>query len=185
MAGGVRLKFTPSRLDGCFLIEADRFRDARGELVKFFQESQFRAAGIDVQFREDFQSTSHQGVLRGLHFQKPPREQWKFVYCLAGRVFDAILDIRKRSPTYGLFETFELSGETPHGVLMPPGIAHGFLVLSGPAVLVYKGSTEYSPEHDAGVHWQSAGIPWPEGEPLISSRDADLPRWDRFETPFP
>lgn len=178
------LKFTSSRLDGCFLVEPDRFRDARGELVKFFQEAPFKAAGLDVPFREDFQSNSHEGVLRGLHFQKPPHEQWKLVYCLAGRIFDVILDIRKGSPTYGLFETFELSGETSPALLLPPGVAHGFLVLSGPAVLVYKVSSEYSPEHDAGIHWQSVGIPWPDGQPLISPRDADLPRWDQFETPF-
>jgi dTDP-4-dehydrorhamnose 3,5-epimerase len=182
--GEVPLKPTPSRLGGCFVVELEPHRDRRGALVKFFQQSAFRAAGFGEPFVEDFQSTSHEGVLRGLHFQSPPHHHWKLVYCLTGRIFDAIVDLRKRSPTYGLFETFMLSGDEPRAVLVPPGIAHGFLVVEGPAVVVYKVTAEHAPGHDAGIHWQSASIPWPESNPIVSPRDAALPRLTDFESPF-
>jgi dTDP-4-dehydrorhamnose 3,5-epimerase len=178
------VKVTPSRIEGCFEVHADRFRDARGELVKLFQKSAFEAAGLATAFVEDFHSTSRKGVLRGLHFQAPPRQQFKLVHCVEGRVFDVILDIRPSSPTYGQFETYELSEEKSNGVFLPPGVAHGFYVLSDQAVLTYKVTDEHAPSQDVGILWSSIGIPWPDTAPLISERDAALPAWQQFATPF-
>jgi len=159
-------------------------RDKRGRLVKIFQAEFFARRGLATDFVEEYYSVSRQGVLRGLHFQLPPHDHDKLVYCPAGRVLDAVLDLRVGSPAFGRHALFELSAEAANQIYIPAGAAHGFYTLSQEATLVYNVTTVYAPQHDAGLLWSSAGIDWPDQAPLISERDAALPPLSEFVSPF-
>jgi dTDP-4-dehydrorhamnose 3,5-epimerase len=119
-----------------------------------------------------------------MHFQLPPHDHYKLVVCLAGGVLDVVLDLRRGSPAYGKFESFELTGRSPQLLLIPPGLAHGFCVTEAPATMYYKVTTAYSPAHDSGVRWNSIGFEWPVNDPLVSARDAALPALADFQSPF-
>ena len=119
-----------------------------------------------------------------MHFQLPPMDHVKMVYCVEGKVLDAVVDLRKGSPTYGRFDLFELSAAKANSLYIPKGMAHGFCVRSERAIMVYKVSTVHSPAHDAGLLWNSMEIPWPIAEPILSERDAAFPRLDTFVSPF-
>jgi len=108
----------------------------------------------------------------------------KLVYCVRGKVFDAVLDLRKDSPAYGKHAAVELSAEKANMLYLPRGVAHGFYTLTEDAVMMYKVTTVYSPEHDCGILWNSAGIPWPDSSPNISSRDSSFTNFNDFETFF-
>ena len=178
----IRIIHTP--LPGCFLVGLPEQRDRRGSFVKLFHEQSFREEELETHFPETYYSTSCRGVLRGLHFQLPPREHVKLVYCLDGLIFDAVVDLRRGSPTYGQFATFELSGREATMLYIPLGMAHGFYVQSDSAMVLYNVSTTYSPAHDAGILWNSAGIPWPSLSPILSARDDTFPALTDFNTPF-
>jgi len=119
-----------------------------------------------------------------MHFQVPPQEHVKLVYCIEGVIFDAVVDLRRNSPTCGKFNTFTLKGDDAKLLYIPPGIAHGFLVQSESAIVLYKVSSVYSPVHDIGIHWNSAGISWPTPNPIVSARDEAFPALSCFESPF-
>lgn len=106
------------------------------------------------------------------------------VYCVEGEVLDVVVDLRVGSPTYRQFALFELSAAKANSIYIPKGMAHGFCALSERAIMVYKVSTIYSPAHDAGVLWNSVGIPWPTTEAVISARDQSFPSLEQFESPF-
>lgn len=160
------------------------FSDARGKFVKVFHEQGFRDLGLHTDFAEEYYSVSHRNVIRGLHFQTPPHDHVKLVYCVQGEVLDVVLDLRVGSPTYGQVATFKLSAERANSVYIPKGMAHGFCALSDEAIMVYKVSTVYAPHNDAGVRWDSVGIVWPTNTPIISERDAAFAPFDQFESPF-
>lgn len=178
------MKIIKTKIKGCYNIEPIVHLDSRGSLVKIFQEEQFRQHNLLTSFEEEFYSVSRQGVLRGLHFQSPPAAYTKIVCCIFGEVFDAIVDLRNGSPTYGQYETFILNTESNHMLYLPPGVAHGFYVLSASAIILYKTSVLHSPKSDGGVHWDSAGIPWPNKPLVVSNRDAQLPALKDFKSPF-
>ncbi len=174
-------------IPGCYEIPLRKHQDQRGSFVKTFNSTPAIEAGLLSQFREIYHSYSHRGVLRGLHFQTPPHDHAKAVTCLSGSVFDVVLDLRKRSPTYLKWHSFQLSSATPTLVWIPRGCAHGFYVNGDHGHLLYLVETEHSPQHDTGIRWDSASIEWPieNGTPLtISDRDAKLTTLDNFETPF-
>lgn len=158
--------------------------DARGSFVKVFHADAFRELGLATEFTEEYYSHSHKGVIRGMHFQTPPADHAKMVYCVRGEVFDVVLDLRVGSPTYGQAATFVLSAEAGNYVYIPKGLAHGFCALSDTATLVYKVTTVYAPQSDAGVLWSSVDVDWPVETPILSERDARFPRFDQFESPF-
>ncbi len=158
--------------------------DARGRFVKVFHEESFAAAGLATGFAEQYSSRSRRGVLRGLHFQEPPFDHDKLVYCVAGTVLDVAVDLRLGSPTYGQHAMLELSAEAGNIVFVPRGLAHGVLALSEGAIIVNNTTTVYAPEADAGIAWNSAGIEWPETSPILSQRDAALPPLAEYESPF-
>lgn len=135
-------------------------------------------------FPEEYYSVSHKNVLRGMHFQSPPKEHTKLVYCVFGEVIDAVVDLRIGSPAYGKFELFDLSAEKANIIYISPGLAHGFYVVSEKAILLYKVSTMYSPEYDTGIHWNSVSIPWPNKTPIVSQRDDKLSPFLEFRSPF-
>lgn len=174
----------PSKIAGCFVLQPKVVEDARGRFVKVFHEQAFAAQGLKTAFAEEYYSVSHKNVVRGMHFQLPPMEHVKMVYCVEGEVLDAVVDLRVGSPTYGKFELFELSSNKANSIYIPKGMAHGFCALSEQAIIVYKVSTIYSPAHDAGVLWDSVGIPWPTTEAVLSARDKAFPRFDQFTSPF-
>ena len=178
------MRFVKTKISGCYEIIPDQIKDKRGLFVKTYNKDYFDNENLKEEFVEEFYTVSKQRVLRGLHFQLPPKSHTKMVYCIQGSVLDVILDIRLGSPTYGEYISIDLSAEKSNIIYIPPGIAHGFYVLSKEAVLVYKISTTYSQPLDSGIRWDSAGINWPDNHPIISERDENLITFDKFDSPF-
>lgn len=174
----------PSNLVGCFELQPKVFDDARGRFVKVFHEQAFAAQGLQTQFTEEYYSASYKNVIRGLHFQLPPMDHVKMVYCVQGEVMDVVIDLRVGSPTYGQYAVFELGASKANSIYIPKGMAHGFCALSEQAIMVYKVSTSYSPVHDSGILWNSLPIPWPTTKTILSARDQGFPKLDQFKSPF-
>ncbi len=174
-------EFEPLEIPEVVLIKPKVFKDERGFFLEFYKRSDFEAFGIKAIFIQDNHSASVKGVLRGLHCQKKPKAQGKLVRCIKGTIFDVAVDIRKNSPTFGRWVGVILSEENKHMLWIPEGFAHGFLVLSDYAEVIYKVSgAEYSPQHDAGIRWNDPdiGIQWPLEdikEPILSEKDKNLP----------
>jgi dTDP-4-dehydrorhamnose 3,5-epimerase len=158
------------------LIQVSSQPDVRGFFRETYRQTEFAALGIPA-FVQDNHSRSTRGVLRGLHYQKHPRAQGKFLIVVHGEIFDVAVDIRAGSPTYARWVAQTLSAENGRMLYIPPGFAHGICVLSESADLVYKVTAEYAPELERGIIWNDPdiGIAWHVREPLVSSRDAQLP----------
>jgi len=177
-------ELVPTVIPGCMEIRPRIHGDARGRFVKVFHRQAFTAAGLHTDYPEEYYSVSRRGVIRGLHFQSPPMDHIKLVYCVAGEIQDVVLDLRRGSPTYGRHVPIELSAQIGNMVYIPRGLAHGFCTLSETAVMVYKVSSVYSPAHDCGVLWNSAEIPWETDHPVLSERDRAHPPFGAFQSPF-
>ena len=172
--------FTPTELSDVVLVEPRVFSDGRGSFAETYKRSDFVAAGIDAILVQDNHSVSQAGVLRGLHYQLPPHAQGKLVRVVSGAVWDVAVDVRRSSPTFGRGVAYELTGENHRMLWIPPGFAHGFLVLADGTHFVYKCSAEYDKESEAGVRWDDPDLaiewPLPEGrQALVSQKDAALP----------
>jgi dTDP-4-dehydrorhamnose 3,5-epimerase len=178
------MKVRETRLAGCLELEPPIHPDGRGLFVKPFQTSAFQEVGLPVDYREIFYSRSRRGVVRGLHFQRPPQAQDKLVYCVAGAVFDVVVDLRRASPTYGKCETFALDADRWRMVFIPAGLAHGFAALTDEAVMAYAVTTEHAPDLDSGIRWDSVPVEWPVAEPVVSDRDRALEPFSTFASPF-
>jgi dTDP-4-dehydrorhamnose 3,5-epimerase len=182
------MKFVNTSIEGLVILEPIALGDDRGYFLESYNKKKFEEAIGKISFEQDNESKSSKGVLRGLHFQKPPFAQAKLVRCIEGRVLDISVDIREGSDTYGEHVTVELTGENKKQVFIPRGFAHGFLVLSESAIFAYKVDNSYSPTHDAGIRWDDSllNIQWgvSESEVLVSEKDAKLPFFLEFETPF-
>ncbi|MCM2267873.1 MAG: dTDP-4-dehydrorhamnose 3,5-epimerase family protein [Elusimicrobiales bacterium] len=175
-------KATP--IAGCYEILPTIRKDSRGAFVKIFHEPEFRKLGLPTKFKETYYSVSKKGVLRGLHFQVPPAAISKLLYCVEGVIVDAVLDLRRRSKTYGKSAIVRLGARTANMLYIPEGCAHGFYAVSRRVVMLYHTTGVYSPEHDTGLLWNSARVKWPCKQPIISKRDASLPSFADFLTPF-
>lgn len=171
-------------IQGCYELFPVVHSDSRGSFVKTFHREVFATHHLNTVFPEEYYSTSQRGVLRGMHFQRPPHDHTKIVYCVAGRVMDFVVDIRVGSPTYGMYVGFDLNASVANMIYIPSGLAHGFYVVSDQATLIYKVSTVYAPESDSGVLWSSLGISWPTKTPLVSDRDSKFIPLDDFSSPF-
>lgn len=172
------------------IVSPRRFTDARGWFTETWNAGRLSAQGIEVQFCQDNQSYSRAaGTLRGLHFQAPPFAQAKLIRCLVGRIFDAAVDVRKASPTFGQWVGVELSADNGKQLFIPAGYAHAFLTLEPDCEIAYKVDNPYSPECDGGIAWNDSeiGIDWPLAslEPILSDKDAALPGLDRLAADFP
>ena len=166
-----------TRLPGVVVIEPKIFGDERGFFLETYQLERYRElAGIDLAFVQDNHSRSTRGVLRGLHAQKN-QPQGKLVRVVRGAVFDVAVDIHRRSPTYRTWVGFELTEDNGRQLWIPPGYAHGFLVLSDVADFEYKCTAYYDPHDEIGVLWNDAdlAISWPISEPVLSAKDLALP----------
>ena len=182
------MKILKTPIAGLLVIEPQLFRDARGWFVETYQEERYREAGIDARFVQDNQSCSSYGVVRGLHFQRPPYTQAKLVSCTHGRVLDVAVDLRKDSPTFGQHFAVELNEDNHLQFYIPKGFAHGFSVLSEKAVFSYKCDELYHPEADGGILLSdpALGIDWqiPAAERILSDKDKKHPLISELDNPF-
>jgi dTDP-4-dehydrorhamnose 3,5-epimerase len=174
------MKVTPTAIADVLILEPKVFGDERGFFMESFNQVAFNAAvRREVSFVQDNHSRSSRGVLRGLHFQLPPRAQGKLVRVTQGRVFDVAVDIRRSSSTFGRWVGLELSEHNHRQLWLPPGMAHGFLVVSDNADFVYKTTDYYAPEAERCIRWDDPAIdiawPAPELPPTLSSKDARAP----------
>jgi dTDP-4-dehydrorhamnose 3,5-epimerase len=176
--------YEETTLPGCLILCPAVRSDSRGSFVKPFQASTFQALGLETGFTEQYWSVSIRGVVRGLHFQAPPSEHGKLVYCTEGEVFDVVVDLRRGTPTFGHHTTVPLSGENGRSLYVPRGCAHGFAVITGRATMIYNVTSEYDPGKDTGIRWDSVGIKWPVFDPIVSERDLSLPGFHDFNSPF-
>ena len=169
------MKVTPLAIPDVVLIEPRVFGDERGFFYESFNQRKFNeATGLDLQFVQDNHSKSARNVLRGLHYQLPPKAQGKLVRAVVGEVFDVAVDIRKGSPTFGQWVGEVLSAENKRQLWIPPGLAHGFVVLSETAEFLYKTTDYYAPECERAILWNDPdlSIDWPiTGEPILSVKD--------------
>ena len=170
------MKFTSLSIPDVVLIEPKVFGDSRGFFLESFKQDLFNeATGTNYEFIQDNHSRSSKGVLRGLHYQLPPYAQGKLVRVITGAVFDVAVDIRRSSPTFGKWVGAELTAENHKQLWIPPGFAHGFVVLSETADFVYKTTAYYAPQTDRGMLWNDAdiGIEWPQLDIPFSLSDKD------------
>ena len=175
-------------IDGVVIIEPRIFKDARGYFFESFSQREFSEKVCPVEFVQDNESMSSYGVMRGLHFQRPPFAQAKLVRCVRGAVLDVAVDIRKGSPTYGQHVAVELTEDNHRQFFIPRGFAHGFAVLSEVAVFQYKCDNFYHPEADGGISILDAslGIDWriPTGRAILSDKDTKHALLKDFDSPF-
>jgi dTDP-4-dehydrorhamnose 3,5-epimerase len=169
--------FRKTEIDGIVVIDPQLYGDQRGFFLEIYRESDFREWGIADVFVQDNHSFSVKGVIRGLHYQIPPRAQAKLIYVVQGSVWDVAVDVRRGSPTFAKFVSEELSDENRRMMYIPEGFAHGFCALSDSVHIIYKCTREFSPEHDSGIRWddEEIGIDWPTDVPILSERDRNLP----------
>ena len=182
------MKFIKTAIQDVYIIEPSVFGDDRGYFLESFNLEKFYKNVYPVKFIQDNESKSSKGVLRGLHFQKPPFHQAKLVRCIEGRVMDVAVDIRKGSSTYGKHVAVELSGENKRQLFVPRGFAHGFSVLSDSAVFAYKVDNSYAPASDSGIRYddKELNIDWglTEDEVQLSGKDKNLAFFRDLDSPF-
>jgi dTDP-4-dehydrorhamnose 3,5-epimerase len=174
-----------TRLDGLVLLSPAKHGDERGFFMETYRADAWAAQGVPTDFVQDNQSRSRRGTVRGMHFQLTPG-QGKLVRVARGRVLDVVVDIRRDSPTFGQWESFELDDESAQQLWIPVGFAHGFCVLSDVADFVYKVTNYFDPATESGFSFldPDVGIEWPDVELIYSQRDRDAPRLSEIDTPF-
>lgn len=166
------------------IIDLPAFEDARGLFVKTFNDDLFQSMGIHFQLKESYFSISTKDVIRGMHFQMPPHQHAKIVFCPIGAIIDVALDLRKNSPTYGQCFPQLLSAENHKAYYIPEGFAHGFKSLTQDSLTYYLVSSGYNPACDSGIAFDSFGFDWECKEPIMSDRDKNFIGLDNFESPF-
>jgi dTDP-4-dehydrorhamnose 3,5-epimerase len=177
-----------TNIEGVVILEPRLFRDSRGYFFESFSQREFDEKVRPVKFVQDNESFSSYGVMRGLHFQRPPFAQSKLVRCVKGAVLDVAVDIRKGSPTYGQHVAVELSGENRRQLFVPRGFAHGFVVLSETVLFQYKCDNFYNPQAEGGISIKddSLNIDWtvPTNDAIMSEKDFKHPLFKDFDSPF-
>lgn len=176
-------EFEKTNLEDCYLIKPKTFSDIRGYFREIYKKTDFNIAGVIVNFIQDNLSYSVKNVIRGLHFQKPPKEQSKLVFCVYGEIFDVAVDLRKNSKTFLKWYGVILNHENGNMLYIPKGFAHGFVVKSDFAIVCYKCDEEYSPQHDSGIRYDDPhiNIDWQTSDPILSEKDSKLPFIDEIK----
>jgi len=173
------MPFIKTQFPGLLIFEPKVFEDNRGYFYESYNQKVFSEEGIEINFVQDNQASSSYGVIRGLHFQKDPFAQTKLIRVLSGNIIDAVVDIRKGSPTYGTAFTIELSAENKKQLLIPKGFAHGYSVISATAEVFYKCDEFYHQQSEGGIAWNDPllNIDWqiPSGKSIVSDKDQRLP----------
>ncbi len=181
------MEIIKTKFKGLFVLKPRVFKDDRGYFFESFNRKKFAdLTGVTTNFVQDNQSLSQKGVLRGMHFQKPPHAQAKLVRVITGAVLDVVVDIRQNSPTYGAHYAIELSDQNHHQLYIPEGFAHGFLTLSDHTIFSYKCSDYYHPETEGALLWNDPklNINWGTENPLVSEKDRNAAIFDSFQSPF-
>jgi dTDP-4-dehydrorhamnose 3,5-epimerase len=180
------LETTTTHIDGLLIIQPKVFTDNRGYFFESYSSNLFESLGIDANFKQDNESLSQKGTVRGLHFQANPHAQGKLVRVIQGAVIDVAVDIRKGSPTYGKHIAVELSGVNKTIFWIPPGFAHGFSVLENDTIFSYKCTNLYHKASEGGLLWNDPdlNIDWKTSHPIVSEKDTILPTLSNFESPF-
>ena len=176
--------FKKTNIHDCYEIYPKVFKDKRGSFIKTFNFSQFKKNKINLNFVETYYSVSKPNVFRGFHFQIPPHDHAKLIYCVLGEVTDIILDLRLGSPTYGKYFSIKLEEKKANMIYIGKGLAHGFATHKKNSILVYNLTSEYVPTHDKGILWNSVGVKWPNSKMIISKRDKSFPKLKDFISPF-
>lgn len=178
------MKVVETYLNGCFQIYPLPHEDDRGTFVKTFHKDAFKNLKLCSSWAEEYYSISNKDVIRGMHFQTPPYDHDKLVYCTSGSVLDVIIDLRINSETYLEHIAIELSSVLKNQMYIPKGMAHGFLSLEDMTTMVYKTSTVHAPKNDMGILWDSFGMNWPKSNYIISERDKNFQTLKEFKSPF-
>lgn len=182
------MKMTRTDIEGLVLIEPRVFGDSRGYFFESFSQRDFEKEVGQVRFVQDNESKSSYGVVRGLHFQKPPHTQSKLVRVVKGRVLDVAVDLRRDSKTYGKYFSVELTEDNHLQLFIPKGFAHGFAVLSDEAVFQYKCDEFYAPESEGAIAWDDPdiGVDWqiPEDKVILSEKDKKHPAFKDLDVLF-
>ena len=177
-----------TKIEGLLILQPTIFNDKRGYFIESYNQMTVNKLLGNINFLQDNESESSRAVLRGLHFQNPPYAQSKLVRCVKGIVLDVALDLRKKSKTYGHFETTVLSSENKEQLFVPKGFAHGFIVLSESAILSYKVDNYYNPESESGIIWNDPdlNIDWKinKKEIIVSEKDKSLPTFNNIISLF-
>jgi dTDP-4-dehydrorhamnose 3,5-epimerase len=174
----------PIILHGAYLLTLPSSNDERGTFVKTFHDTTLQNVGINFTLKESYFSLSKKDVIRGMHFQLPPHQHSKIVFCPQGAILDVIVDLRKGSATYGHYYAHELSAENHKAYYIPEGFAHGFKSLTDDAITYYLVSSEYSQPHDTGIRYDSIGFDWQVSDPILSKRDLSFVAMEEFDSPF-
>ena len=170
-------------LPDTWLLKLRRQADLRGTFVKCYSHTVAATRLQALNLKEEYYSTSKAGVIRGMHFQTPPHDHLKVVYCPVGLVLDVLLDLRKGA-SYGRTASVILGQDDPCLIWIPPGVAHGFRAISDDSLMIYKTTSEHAPAHDMGIRWDSFGFDWGLSFPIVSARDAAHPAFPDFVSPF-
>ena len=180
------MELIKTSIDGLLIIKPDVFKDDRGYFFESYNKERFAKAGLMMDFVQDNESKSDKGVLRGLHFQKPPYAQGKLVRVIKGSVMDVAVDLRKDSPTYGKWESVVLTEENKLQFWIPEGFAHGFGTLEDDTIFAYKCTNVYNKESEGSLLWNDPdiNIEWNIENPILSEKDKISPLFKNFETPF-
>jgi dTDP-4-dehydrorhamnose 3,5-epimerase len=180
------MKFINAEIEGLVIVEPNIFKDERGYFFESYNKDVFFQAGIKSEFIQDNQSLSQKGVLRGLHFQKPPHAQAKLVSVIKGSVLDVAVDLRKNSKTYGQSQSIVLSEENKKMFYIPEGFAHGFLTLEDNTIFSYKCSNFYNKDSEDAILWsdESLDINWGCDKPILSDKDKRTQKFNEYKSPF-
>lgn len=180
------MEIIKTAIEGVLIIKPDVFKDERGYFFESYNKERFAKAGLDMNFVQDNESKSSKGVLRGLHFQRPPFAQGKLVRVIKGSVMDVAVDLRKDSPTYGQWVSHILSEENKEMFWIPEGFAHGFLTLEDETIFSYKCTNVYNKESEGSIIWNDPdiNIDWNIEKPILSEKDKVSPFFKDFVTPF-
>ena len=180
------MKILQTELPGLLIIEPDVFRDERGYFCETYNQEKLSQLGFNKTFVQDNESMSSKGVLRGIHFQKPPFAQAKLVRVVRGSIIDFAVDLRKGSPTYGKYKAVELDSETKKMLYLPEGFGHAFVSLEDNTIFSYKCSNFYNKESESGILWsdEDLNIDWKIDNPILSDKDKILGKLKDFDSPF-
>ena len=180
------MEIIKTSIEGLLIIKPDVFKDDRGYFFETYNKERFAQASLTMDFVQDNESKSAKGVLRGLHFQKPPYAQGKLVRVTKGAVMDVAVDLRKDSPTYGKWESVVLTEENKLQFWIPEGFAHGFVALEDNTIFNYKCTNVYNKESEGSILWNDPdiNISWNIDNPILSEKDKISPLFKNFESPF-
>ncbi len=180
------MKIIETKIEGLIIIKPDVFRDERGYFYESYNRGKFEKADLEIDFVQDNESQSQKGVLRGLHFQKPPYAQGKLVRVVKGAVLDVAVDLRPGSKTYGQWESVELTEDNKLLYWIPAGFAHGFVTLERNTIFSYKCTNVYNKESEGSLLWNdpTLNIDWGVKNPILSEKDMESPLFEGFVSPF-